>query len=61
MSTTVVDVGAVVVVVGVALFFLVRRFTGKGASTAAAPVVVGDALQRGLQNARQKKHMKEPG
>ena len=53
--TAVFDVGAIVGVVGVAIVFLVRRFTGKGASNAAAPVVVGDALQRGLQRAQQKR------
>jgi hypothetical protein len=49
----VVDVVVVVVVVG-AVVFLARRF--KGTSTMkAAPVVVGDALSRGLKKAQQKK------
>ena len=51
----VVDVGAVVVVVVVAVVFLARRFSGTRTKTAAAPVVVGDALSRGLKKAQQKK------
>jgi hypothetical protein len=57
----VVDVGAVVIVVVVAFVFLARRFSGTKAKakTAAAPVVVGDALQRGLKKAQQKKKKKK--
>ena len=54
VDSGVVDVVAVAAVVVAAVFFLLRRLLGRP-SRQEAPVVVGAALQRGLQKARRRR------